>query len=145
MPMPGFGSPYPQPSYPPSSNFPPYPSSSSSSFPSYPMTNTPYPPYPMPGGGNFGPPNASASGGTGTIKEEHIRESLLTAIEEKLMRRMKEKFQQTQAELETLKRTQEELKQGKIKLDTILMKLQKEQVQFLDCLRFFCLFIVILE
>lgn len=67
------------------------------------------------------------STGTGTIKDEHIRESLLTAIEEKLMRRMKEQFQQNQAEMETLKRTQEELKQGKAKLDNILSRLEKEQ------------------
>ena len=67
------------------------------------------------------------SGGTGTIKDEHIRESLLTAIEEKLMRRMKEQFQQNQAELETLKRTQDELKQGKARLDNILNRLHKEQ------------------
>lgn len=127
MPMPGsYMPPYPPAAYPPTSGFPPYPPSSSS-FPSYPMQPTPYPPYPVPGGG-FGQSNIPSSGGTGTIKDEHIRESLLTAIEEKLMRRMKEKFQQTQAELETLKRTQEELKQGKIKLDNILSKLQKEQV-----------------
>lgn len=43
------------------------------------------------------------------------------------MRRMKEQFQQNQAELETLKRTQEELKQGKIKLDVILNRLEKEK------------------
>lgn len=54
---------------------------------------------------------------------------MLTAIEEKLMRRMKEQFQQNQAEMETLKRTQEELKQGRAKLDSILMRLAKEQVR----------------
>ncbi|KAJ8954896.1 hypothetical protein NQ318_016835 [Aromia moschata] len=43
------------------------------------------------------------------------------------MRRMKEQFQQNQAELETLKRTQEELRQGKAKLDNILSRLEKEQ------------------
>lgn len=56
-----------------------------------------------------------------------FRESLMTAIEEKLMRRMKEQFQQNQAELETLKRTHEELKQGKAKLDMILSRLEKEK------------------
>lgn len=40
---------------------------------------------------------------------------------------MKEQFQQNQAELESLKRTQDELKQGKAKLDAILNRLEKEK------------------
>lgn len=47
------------------------------------------------------------------------------------MRRMKEQFQQNQAELETLKRTQDELKQGKAKLEGILNKLEKEKVSLI--------------
>lgn len=131
MPQPSTGympPPYPTSSYMPTSGgfsgYPPYPPSSNPSFRGMPTFPTPYPPYPN---NNFGvPPTTPAS--TGTIKDEHIRESLLTAIEEKLMRRMKEQFQQNQAELETLKRTQEELKQGKAKLDVILGKLEKEKV-----------------
>lgn len=118
------------PPYPPTSNPPypaPYPPTTGSSYPpAYPG----YSPYPI---NNFGGPPATPSSipmGTGTIKDEHIRESLLTAIEEKLLRRMKEQFQQNQAELETLKRTQEELKQGKNKLDSILSRMAKEQVGF---------------
>lgn len=118
------------PPYPPTSN-PPYPNAypPPSSSTSYPPAYPGYSPYPI---NNFGGPSpnpCSVPGGTGTIKDEHIRESLLTAIEEKLMRRMKEQFQQNQAELETLKRTQEELKQGKAKLDAILSKMTKEQVR----------------
>lgn len=64
------------------------------------------------------------------LKDEHIRESLLTAIEEKLLRRMKEQFLQNQAELQTLKKTQDELKQGKTKLDAMLNRLEKEKVHF---------------
>ena len=119
--------PYPPTSYPPTSGFggyPPYPASSSLPYPSYTPYPTPYPPY---SGSGYGGP-APAVGGTGTIKDEHIRESLLTAIEEKLLRRMKELYQQHQAELETLQRTHDELKQGKVKLNTILSRLEKEQV-----------------
>ncbi|EEZ99668.1 tumor susceptibility gene 101 protein [Tribolium castaneum] len=126
MPGGGYMPPYPPTSYPPTSGFggyPPYPQSSNLPYPSYNPYPTPYPPYT--GGGYPGP--SPAVGGTGTIKDEHIRESLLTAIEEKLMRRMKELFQQNQAELETLQRTQEELKQGKMKLNTILSRLEKEK------------------
>ncbi|CAG9767502.1 unnamed protein product [Ceutorhynchus assimilis] len=128
----GFGGP-PYPSgntpYPPSTGFaggyPPYPPTGSnvfSNFPPYPPTVS-YPPYPPTS--SFGSPTPPIN--SGTIKDEHIRESLLTAIEEKLLRRMKEQFQQNQAELETLKKTQEELRQGKNKLDNMLEKLEKEQ------------------
>ncbi|XP_044760333.1 tumor susceptibility gene 101 protein [Coccinella septempunctata] len=122
--MPYGNTPYPPTNYP---NYPGYPPSSSQSTGSYPP---PYPNsysgYPTPGG--FGSANSvSTSGGTGTIKDEHIRVSLLSAIEDKLLRRMKELFQQNQAELDTLRRTQDELKQGKAKLDVILSKLDKEQ------------------
>lgn len=108
---------YGYPSYPPTSNFPPYPS--------YVPCSSPYT-TPYSGANSFGSPS-QVPVGTGTIKDEHIRESLLTAIEEKLLRRMKEQFQQNQAELETLKRTQDELKQGRTKLNTILSRLEKEQ------------------
>lgn len=131
MPMYGptpMGHPYmPYPAHPIDNfpSYPPYPPTSSTYTP-YPSYPTPYPPYPS---NNFGaqPAPAVIPGGTGTIKDEHIRESLLTAIEEKLMRRMKEQFHQNQAELDTLKRTQDELKQGRAKLDSILTQLEKEQ------------------
>ncbi|CAG9864501.1 unnamed protein product [Phyllotreta striolata] len=116
--------PYPT-GYPPANNFggyPPYPPTSNNAYPGYAPYQTPYPPYP---GNNFGAPQPPV--GTGTIKEEHIRESLMTALEEKLLRRMKEQFQQNQAELDTLKRTQDELRQGKSKLDGILSRLEKEK------------------
>ncbi|XP_074038833.1 tumor susceptibility gene 101 [Leptinotarsa decemlineata] len=128
MPQPtgSYVAPYPPAPYSGSSGgfggYPPYPPTSNAGYPPYPSYNTPYPPF---SGSNFGTPTPPA--GTGTIKDEHIRESLLTAIEEKLLRKMKEQFQQNQAELETLKRTQEELKQGKAKLDSILSRMEKEK------------------
>jgi Chromosome segregation ATPases len=80
------------------------------------------------------PPPISAannsSGTTGTISEEHIRASLLSAVEDKLRRRLREQFSQIQAELETLRRTEQELSQGKDKLDDILARLEKEQVRY---------------
>lgn len=109
----------------------PVPGSGYTAYPQYPpSTTSSYPPY-----SPYSYPNVTPQPGTvgqpsdtGTIKDEHIRESLLTAIEEKLMRLMKEQLQQSQAELNTLRRTQDELKQGKIKLDAILDRLTKEKV-----------------
>ncbi|XP_018320962.1 tumor susceptibility gene 101 protein isoform X2 [Agrilus planipennis] len=108
--------------------YPPYPPVSSSAFPSYPPYPTPsYPPYPPTSSFPGIKPAPPIPGSTGTIKDEHIRESLLTAIEEKLMRRMKEQFQQNQAELDTLRKTHEELKHGKAKLDSMLQAMEKEK------------------
>ncbi|XP_076263851.1 tumor susceptibility gene 101 protein-like [Rhynchophorus ferrugineus] len=103
------------PIFPPNSPaiYPNYPQYPGPSIPSYPPT------------GNFGLTIPSA--GTGTIKDEHIKVSLISGIEEKLLRKMKEQVQQKQAELQTLTRTQEELKHGKMKLDLMINKLEKEQ------------------
>ncbi|KAH1011862.1 tumor susceptibility gene 101 protein [Dendroctonus ponderosae] len=116
--------PYPMPGAYNKPGFPFYPPTTNNAFPSFPpYPNSPFQGFPKPG--NFGAADVPIS--SGTIKDEHIRESLLTAIEEKLLRRMKEQYFQNQAELQTLKRTQEELKQGKAKLDAMLSRLEKEQ------------------
>lgn len=107
LPYPGYGAPYPGAA---NSNGSPYP----------PATNpTPYPPTT-----GYGP---SPDVGGGTITEEHIKASLLSAVEDKLRRRLKEQSQQSQAELETLRRTQHELREGKARLEDILAKLQRER------------------
>lgn len=116
--------------YPPSTGFPVYP-------PAYPPSNTNYSPFPhyppfMPYPPQTSQSNTAASsvgiaGPTGTITDEHIRASLMSAIEDKLKRRMREQYMQNQAELDTLKRTHQELVQGKARLDEILSRLEKEQ------------------
>jgi ESCRT-I complex subunit TSG101 len=152
MPMPGTtagSGATPYPTYPPVSTyqtptsnpypyqpFPPvYPSFQSTSYPYQPSTNqafSPYPSYPVQSVISSPPPISAAnnsSGTTGTISEEHIRASLLSAVEDKLRRRLREQFSQIQAELETLRRTEQELSQGKDKLDDILARLEREQVE----------------
>lgn len=131
MPQPGMPSVVPgmSPYYPSANPYPPYPSYPPTSNSPYPYSV--YPPYPPM------PPLSSAVGGasssgTGTITDEHIRASLMSAVEDKLKRRMREQFQQHQAELETLRRTHQELVQGKAKLDEILGRLEREQVILID-------------
>lgn len=70
-----------------------------------------------------------STGSGGTITEEHIRASLLSAIGDKLRRRLREQFSQLQAELETLRRTQQELSSGSVRLSDLLQKLQKEKAE----------------
>lgn len=123
MPQPG-GYPCGPTPYPPVQS-PPYPSAGASGYP---------PPYPSPMqtqvpppsvGGNFSGYPPSATGG-GTITEEHIRASLLSAVEDKLRRRLREQFSQGTAELETLRRTNMELIQGKGKLEGLMGRLEKD-------------------
>ncbi|CAB3382575.1 Hypothetical predicted protein [Cloeon dipterum] len=111
--------------YPPVSSdtgYPPaYPSSASSGYP------PPYPPMqsqpsPMSSTPSGYPPSTSS----GTITEEHIRASLLSAVEDKLRRRLREQFSQGTAELETLRRTNMELIQGKSKLEGLVGRLEKD-------------------
>ncbi|KAH8320267.1 hypothetical protein KR067_012970 [Drosophila pandora] len=120
-------------------NFPPYPTGSN--FGPYPPAGggpaghgAGYPPYmnfPQPSGGY--PPAAgynpsSNASSTGTITEEHIKASLISAVEDKLRRRIQEKVNQYQAEIETLNRTKQELVEGSAKIDSIISRLEREQV-----------------
>lgn len=142
MPQPG-GYPYQQVA--PPQGYPgavPYPAASNLPYPSY---GSPYPgPVSINGGMPFIPPPTSsatpypgpAAGYTptpdlagGTITEEHIKASLHSAVEDKLRRRLKEQAQQSNAELETLRRTQQELREGKGRLEDILSRLQRERTE----------------
>ncbi|KAL0820187.1 hypothetical protein ABMA28_006112 [Loxostege sticticalis] len=136
MPQPGY--PYPQqvtsqPGYP---TVTPYPTTSNLPYPNYGApypgavnTNgTPYPPAatstPYPPTSSYGAdPNTTG----GTITEEHIKASLLSAVVDKMKRRLNEQSQQSQAELETLRRTQQELREGKTRLEDILARLERER------------------
>lgn len=135
-PYPGYPQVAPQPGYPGPT---PYPPTSNLPYPSY---GTPYPgtantnngmPY-MPPPSASATPYPPAAGYTptpdiagGTITEEHIKASLLSAVEDKLRRRLREQAQQSNAELETLRRTQQELREGKGRLEDILQRLQRER------------------
>ncbi|RMX54412.1 hypothetical protein pdam_00013890 [Pocillopora damicornis] len=62
-----------------------------------------------------------------TLKDEEIKLSLRSAVEDKIRRSTKALFQQAQIELDELNRTQNELKRGSEKLQDILQKLEREQ------------------
>ncbi|XP_077494517.1 tumor susceptibility gene 101 [Amblyomma americanum] len=107
-------------------------------YPVYPpaMGTTPYPPYPTSNTatattGYPYPPASTASPAsqTGTITQEHIRASLLTAVEEKVKARLKETLSGAQAEMDVLKRTHDELTQGKTKLDDLISRMDREQAE----------------
>ncbi|XP_076853689.1 tumor susceptibility gene 101 protein [Brachyhypopomus gauderio] len=119
----------PNPSYmpnPPGSPFPQSHSPNPGGFQGY-----PYPAagsgYPTTSGATQYPP--ATPGGPGrdaTIGEDTIRASLVSAVSDKLRWRMKEEMDRSQAELDALKRTEEDLKKGHQKLEEMVTKLDQE-------------------
>ncbi|XP_017794229.1 PREDICTED: tumor susceptibility gene 101 protein [Habropoda laboriosa] len=151
MPVPGSGTHMPGSNFPPypqnsqygggSSVYPPYMPPTSSGFPyqvpygSYGGSASNYPPqgvtgsFPYPPSTQPSPTVPATAGASGTITEEHIRASLLSAIEDKLRRRLKEQFSQLLAELETLRRTQQELTSGSAHLTYLFDSLKREKAE----------------
>ncbi|CAE1304764.1 TSG101 [Acanthosepion pharaonis] len=86
---------------------------------SYP-TPTGYPLYP-------GSHHTQTVSGTSTVTEEHIKVSLLSAVEETLKRRLKETFAQAQAEMDTLYKTQNDLQKGRECLERMVKSLEQEK------------------
>ncbi|GCB76733.1 hypothetical protein scyTo_0017500, partial [Scyliorhinus torazame] len=96
--------------------FPGYPYPQSTSYP--PTTGTAqHPPYPSAGSG---------PARDGTITEDTIRVSLISAVSDKLRWRMKEEMDRAQAELDALKRTEEDLTKGHQKLEAMVNQLDQE-------------------
>uniref|UniRef100_A0A3Q1J2S4 Tumor susceptibility 101a n=1 Tax=Anabas testudineus TaxID=64144 RepID=A0A3Q1J2S4_ANATE len=97
-----------------------------------------YPGYQYPGGNSYpataGPAHyptqtpVSTVGPSrdGTIGEDTIRASLISAVSDKLRWRMKEEMDRAQAELDALKRTEEDLKKGHQKLEDMVLRLDQE-------------------
>lgn len=69
----------------------------------------------------------------GTIGEDTIRASLISAVSDKLRWRMKEEMDRAQAELDALKRTEEDLKKGHQKLEEMVSRLDQEVVRGSFC------------
>ncbi|XP_021119564.1 tumor susceptibility gene 101 protein isoform X2 [Heterocephalus glaber] len=86
---------------------------------SRPTVSASYPPYQA-----TGPPNSPSR--DGTISEDTIRASLISAVSDKLRWRMKEEMDRAQAELNALKRTEEDLKKGHQKLEEMVTRLDQE-------------------
>lgn len=113
----------PNPYYPPANSGGPATGGSSSgsvSMPALPQN----PLLPFSSQQPYSPP--SQSNATGTITEEHIRASLLSAVEDRLRYRMKEKVQQILDEIEVLKKTSNDLNRGKMQLDEMKARMAKE-------------------
>lgn len=73
----------------------------------------------------------------GTIGEDTIRASLISAVSDKLRWRMKEEMDRAQAELDALKRTEEDLKKGHQKLEEMVSRLDQEVVRVSSLFQFY--------
>jgi len=135
-----------QPPYPPLPYRPGYPygAGGSAGYPPYPAaataTSTPgYPPYPPQGysqppaglqtqysQASTGSADTSSSTGSGTITQEHIKASILSAVEDKVRRRIREEFSARQAEQDSLKKIGEDLNNGGERLRQMMQRIQVE-------------------
>lgn len=154
MPMPSVGGgptnyPYPTgayPSYPtPGQQYPPNPQMYGGNYPTPTSTgyHPPAPGYPPTSTATGYPPTSSATAGVAlqqnsaspvtarqdSVTEEAMKASLLSAVEEKMKRRLKEVYAQAQAELDVLRKTQEDLNKGKANLEGMTKRLDDEIVQ----------------
>ncbi|CAC5394602.1 TSG101 [Mytilus coruscus] len=97
-----------------------------SSTPGYPAATSGYP---YSGGVQTESTTTAANrpGSNMTVTEEHLRMSLLSAVEDKMKRRLREIFEQAQAEMNVLYKTQSDLNTGKTKLEQIFKDLEQEK------------------
>lgn len=63
---------------------------------------------------------------SGTITEEHIRASLLSAVEDRLKNRMREKVHSLSDQIELLKKTSSDLERGKAQLDEMKTRMAND-------------------
>ncbi|XP_035251569.1 tumor susceptibility gene 101 protein-like [Anguilla anguilla] len=95
-------------------------------YPGYPSGNS----YPATAGANHytsqTPVTTVGPSQDGTIGEDTIRASLISAVSDKLRWRMKEEMDRAQAELDALKRTEEDLKKGHQRLEDMVSRLDQE-------------------
>ncbi|KAK7457289.1 hypothetical protein BaRGS_00039261 [Batillaria attramentaria] len=125
--------------YPPTSGYPPatssYPSSQPQQYPGQYGGYGTNPPYPAPHTAFASSQGSTATStasvrpptGQGTVTEEHLRASLLSAVEDKMKRKLREFFAQAQAEMDVLKKTETDLTKGKEKLETMIRELEQEK------------------
>ncbi|XP_036718860.1 LOW QUALITY PROTEIN: tumor susceptibility gene 101 protein-like [Balaenoptera musculus] len=123
---------------PPNTSYVPGMPSGISAYPSgYPPNPSGYPGCPYPPGGQYPvttssqypsqpPVTTVGPSRVGTISEDTLSASLISAVSDKLRWRMKEEMARAQAELNALKRAEEDLKKGHQKLEEMVTCLDQE-------------------
>ncbi|KAK6111512.1 UEV domain family protein [Brugia pahangi] len=96
----------------------PYPVSNTSGVPPYPTSFTSY--YPS-------MPSFNDNVSSGTVQPEHLKASVMSAVEHKIRQRLREKLGTMHAELASIRQTHADLRAGQQKLKVILDDLAQEQ------------------
>lgn len=116
---------YPYPGYPPTqTSAPGYPPAQTSA-PGYPPTQTSTPGYPP---ANAGYQQSAANGGlSATQNEELLKGSLISALRDKIRRRVEDRRDDLRFEIQSVAETQSSLTQGSVKLNGLLTRLAEEE------------------
>lgn len=126
------GRPPPPTRPPPAASYPPQPQAG------FPMPGMPQPTYPNTTNYPPVPPVTTAAAVSGITRDmqnsfkippDMMRASLKCAVEDKIKRRLNEIFAQAQAEMETLKKTENDLNEGKRKLDNMIQQIETEEAE----------------
>ncbi|EFO20228.1 hypothetical protein LOAG_08265 [Loa loa] len=104
-------------------SYTPYPISNAPGIPPYPTTPASY--YPSMPHGNVG---------SGTVQPEHLKASVMSAVEHKIRQRLREKLGTMHAELASIRQTHADLRAGQQKLKVIVENLTQEQKRMEDAL-----------
>ncbi|VDO49440.1 unnamed protein product [Onchocerca flexuosa] len=103
------------------------------SYTPYPISNAPgIPPYPTTPGSYPSMPHANV--GSGTVQPEHLKASVMSAVEHKIRQRLREKLGTMHAELASIRQTHADLRAGQQKLKVIVDDLAQEQKRMEDAL-----------
>jgi len=113
FPAPGFG--YPSPQYPQYNGYPP--TTTTTHYQPYQVNNPPYHQQ------HTQHNNATT---TGTITQEHLNAPIISAVEDKVRKRLMEEVNAKKAETESLKHVGEELSVGRARLTMMMTKLKQE-------------------
>jgi len=126
------------PGYPPTANNSGYPPYQARPTPGYPGASSGYPPVSNSANSGYPPVNnaeypsfasQASTESTGSIGQEHIKASILSAVEEKVRRRVFEEFSTLRAERASLNKVNDDLTNGRSRLTQMIQKLEDESTQ----------------
>lgn len=114
----------------------PYPPTANAGYPGYPQSSQPPPPYPgyQPPGYPPTPPTSNpgaSNSGSAEDDSQVAHMSLVSAVEDKIRRMLREEYSSKQGEIQSLKKTQDDLNANKDKISNYI-RIMKEETAALD-------------
>ena len=126
----------PSTAYPPYPPYPPAPSAGATGYPpAVPPSNFGYPGYPPVNPSFPSVASPSSSSNFATVSEDHIKASLISAIEEQVRKKTNDQVSQKEAEIEVLRNTCSDLEKGKEKLGEMISRMETDLVVIAEAKR----------